>query len=188
MVALVTLGLLGGSSDGRLSVLADLESDDVVTRRAAMARIIKSRDVSHDDIKAIAEKYIAQHTKGGTVRDALHLLGKLQAREQIPYLVSRLHVRVFEEDKSRPPSIETTYPAAGALIDIGLPSLKPVIARIRHETAEDALLAGAGVLRGVLGRAGALKRVETEMKSAGGDELKALQKAHELLKSYFMLQ
>ncbi len=169
-------------------MLADLESDDVHKRHAAMELILQKRDVSHNDIKAIAEKYIAQNRKGGTVRDALRLLGKLQAREQIPYLISRLNYRVFEGDKSRPPAIETTFPAAGALIDLGLPAIKPVLERLRHESDQDALLAGAGVLRGVLGSRGALKRVDAEMKNANAKEMKPLAQVRDLLKSHYMLQ
>jgi hypothetical protein len=187
-LAVIFLEILGGKEGKGCDMLSQLESDNVHARHASMNHIIRNRDVSHEDIKAIAEKYIKQKRKGGTVRDALHLLGKLQAREQIPYLVSRLEYRVFEDDRSRPPAIETTFPAAGALIDIGLPAIKPVLERLRHENNPDALLAGAGVLRGVLGKSGALKRVETEMKGASGSELEALKSVHELLDTHFMLQ
>ena len=187
-LALIALVSLSAGSNVRWNMLADLESDNVNTRHAAMKSIIATRHVSHDDIKAIAEKYIAQNRKGGTARDALRLLGKLQARDQIPYLVSRLNYRVFEGDRSRPPAIETTFPAAGALIDIGLPAIKPVLERLRHETDEEALLAGAGVLRGILGRAGALKRVDEEMKNASPAEVKSLTQVSDLIKNHFMLQ
>ena len=170
-------------------MVVDLESDDPHKRRAAAGSIIKHRNVSHDEIKAIADKYIAEQRKGGTVRDSLRLLGKLQAREQIPYLlVSLLPYRVFEDDADRPPAIETTFPAAGALIDIGLPAIKPVLQRLRQENDPDALLAGAGVLRGILGRAGALKRVDEEMKNASPEEVKSLTQVSDLIKNHFMLQ
>jgi hypothetical protein len=167
-------------------MLADLESDDIDKRRAAMDHILRHRDVSHDEIKAFAEKYIGQERKGGTVRDALHLLGKLHAVRHIPYLVSRLGYRVFE--MTSPPSIENTYPAAGALIYIGLPSIKPVIGRLRSEKDEDTLIAGAGVLRFVLGRKGALKRIADEIKTAAASEQAPLTRVKELLTDYFMLQ
>jgi hypothetical protein len=153
-----------------------------------MERVLRDRDVSHEDVKAIAEKYIAEGRKGGTVRDALHLLGKLQARDQIPYLVSRLGYRVFEMDQARPPAIETTFPAAGALIDIGLPAVRPVLERLRGETSEDVLLAGAGVLRGILGKKGAIARVEAEKKTATGDAARSLDQVRELLETHYMLQ
>lgn len=168
--------------------MLDLESDDQETRRVAMENVIRRRDVSHEDIKAIAERYIAEGRKGGTVRDALHLLGKLQARDQIPYLVSRLDYKVFEMDRGRPPSIENMFPAAGALIDIGLPAIRPVLDRLRGETSEDALLAGAGVLQGVLGKKDAIARVEAEKKTATGDAVTALDRVRELLQTHYMLQ
>jgi hypothetical protein len=166
----------------------DLESDDPETRRVAMERVLRDRDVSHEDIKAIAEQYIAEGRKGGTVRDALHLLGKLQARDQIPYLVSRLDLSVFEMDSAALPSIEITFPAAGALIYIGLPAIRPVLERLRGETSEGALLAGAGVLRGVLGKKGAIARVEAEKKTSTGDAVTALDRVRELLETHYMLQ
>jgi hypothetical protein len=187
-LALTAFVVLGVAQKGRWSVVVDLESDDPHKRRAAVESIIKHRNVPHDKIKAIADEYIAKKSKGGTVRDALRLLGKLQAREQIPYLVSLLPYRVYEDDADRPPSIETTFPAAGALIDIGLPAIKPVLERLRHETDEEALLAGAGVLRGILGRKGALKRVDEEMKNASPEEVKSLTQVSDLIKNHFMLQ
>jgi hypothetical protein len=169
-------------------MLADLESDYVATRRRAIEELLKNRRaVDHSAIKAIADKYIAENRKRGTVRDALRLLGKLQAREYIPYLVSLLPFRVYEDDSSRPPEIATRFPAAGALIDIGLPSIRPVIDRLRRESDSDALLAGTGVLRKVLGREGAFKCVRAEMKTAGPDEIQSLTKAEELLKSHYLL-
>jgi hypothetical protein len=169
-------------------MLADLESDDVATRHRAMEQLLKERgEVDHSAIRAIADKYIAAGRKKGTVRDALRLLGKLQAREYIPYLVSLLPFRVYEDDLSRPPEIATTFPAAGALIDLGLPSIRPVLERLRHEIDPDALLAGAGVLRKVLGREGAFKRIRAEIKTARRDEIHSLTKVGELLKNHFML-
>jgi hypothetical protein len=164
-----------------------LESDDAAIRRNTVEKVLRNRDMSHDDIKAIAEKYIARGKKGGTVRDCLRLLGKLQARDQIPYLVSRLEYRVFEMERLSPPTIATTFPAAGALIDIGLPAVRPVLGRLRGETAVGALLAGAGVLRGVLGKKGAIARIEAEKKIAIGAEVESLDRVLDLLTKHFML-
>jgi hypothetical protein len=169
-------------------MLADLESDYVATRHRAMEELLKNRRaVDRNAIKAIADKYIAANRKRGTVRDALRLLGKLQAREYIPYLVSLLPFRVYDDDSSAPPDLATTFPAAGALIDIGLPSIRPVLDRLRHERDRDALIAGAGVLRFVLGREGALKCVQAEMKTASTDEIQCLTQVNELLKSHYLL-
>jgi hypothetical protein len=169
-------------------MLADLESDDPVKRRAAMEHILRHRDVAHQDIKAIAGKYIAEDRKGGTVRDALHLLGKLHATEQIPYLVSLLNYVVSEFELTAPPTIQGVYPAAGALIYIGLPSIKPVLVRLRSEVDDNGFAAGAGVLRFVLGRSGALKRIAEEIRGASPEERLALTRVQELLTNYFMLQ
>jgi hypothetical protein len=169
-------------------MLSDLESDDPGKRRAAIEHILRHRDIAHDDIKSIAEKYIAQNRKGGTVRDALHLLGKLHARELIPYLVSRLNYAVSEQEVTAPPGIHTVYPAAGALIYIGLPSIKPVLARLRTGGDSDALIAGAGVLRFILGKNGALKRIAEEMSTATAEERTELGQVKEYLTNYFMLQ
>jgi hypothetical protein len=184
--------LLGAAAavmaNGGRTMLADLESDDVAIRHRAIEQVLAVKGVvDHRAIKAIADKYIAEGRKKGTVRDALRLLGKLQAREYIPYLVSLLPLRVHEDDSSRPPEIATTFPAAGALIDLGLPSIRPVLERLQHESDPDALLAGAGVLRKVLGRDGALKFIRAEMKTAPRDETPSLTKVQELLKTHYML-
>jgi hypothetical protein len=164
-----------------------LESDDEETRRVAAGDILRNRNVSHDDIKAIAEKYIIQGRKAGTVRDCLSLLGKLQARDQIPYLVSRLQYRDFETDRTRLPVIKTMFPAAGALIDIGLPAVRPVLDRLRGETSDDVLIAGAGVLSAILGKKGAIARIKAEKQTATGAEVQSLERALDLFKTHYML-
>jgi hypothetical protein len=167
--------------------LEALASDDAGTRRLATENILRHRDVPYEDIQAIAEKYIVQGRKGGTVHDCLRLLGKLQARDQSPYLVSRLEYRFFELTRLRPAPIETTFPAAGALIDIGLPAVRPVLGRLRGETSEEALLAGAGVLRGVLGKKGAIARIVAEKQTAIGTEVESLDQVLDLFTTHFML-
>lgn len=169
-------------------MLLDLESDQPEKRRSAVEHILKHRDASHSDIRAVAEKYIAQGRKGGTVRDALLLLGRLRAVDQIPYLVSRLNYVTPTLDVTAPPSIHALYPAAGALIYIGLQSIKPVITRLRAEADENALIAGAGVLRFVLGKKGAIGRIADELKTASPAERQSLEKVQQLLADYFMLQ
>lgn len=170
-----------------MTELESLESDDADTRRTAARNILRNRNVSHDDIKAIAEKYITQGRGGGTVRDCLRLLGKLQARDQIPYLVSRLEYRDFETVCTRLPTIESMFPAAGALIDIGLPAVRPVLDRLRGETSDDALLAGAGVLSGILGKKGAIARIKAEKQTATGAEVQSLDRALDLFNTHYML-
>ncbi|MFZ0718910.1 hypothetical protein [Mycobacterium sp.] len=167
--------------------LEALASDDAGTRRLAAENIHRNRDVPYEDIQAIAEKYIIQGRKGGTVHDCLRLLGKLQARDQCPYLVSRLEYRFFELARLRPPPIETTFPAVGALIDIGLPAVRPVLDRLRGETLDEALLAGAGVLSGILGKKGAVGRVEAEKKTATRAEAESLDRVRDLLTTHYML-
>jgi hypothetical protein len=167
--------------------LEALESDDAATRRLAAENIHRNRDVAYEDIQAIAEKYIIQGRKGGTIHDCLRLLGKLQARDQCPYLVSRLEYRFFELTRLRPPAIETTFPAASALTDIGLPAVRPVLGRLRGETSEEVLLAGAGVLRGILGKKGAVARIVAEKQTATGAELESLDQVLDLFTTHFML-
>jgi hypothetical protein len=165
-----------------LAVLQDLESETTDTRNAAMEHVLKNRDVPHDAIKAIVEKYRPEGFSAARARDALWLLGRLQAREQIPYLVSLLDYSPPHVFRLQEWTFAETLPAAAALIYIGLPSIKPVIERLRHEHDEKALVAGAGVLRYVLGRKVALERIEKERKSADLTTRQAFDKIDEFIK------
>ncbi len=172
-------------------LLLDLESADDGVRHAAVEHILHSRNVEHRYIQALAERHV-QGGKGYVARDALGLLGRLQARDQIPYLVSRIDyvVPVVGISMEQLPSIERTFPAAGALIDLGLPAIKPVLERLSQVDDDDeVLIAGAGVLSGVLGRAAAIKRLRRERDLARDTKARdAFDRALDLFESEFVLQ
>ncbi len=188
-ILIVTTGAHCAPVGDRTHVLQDLESNEPDVRTAAAEHILRYRDVDHAAIKDVAERHM-QSGVGAVSRDALRLLGKLGAREEVPYLVSRLDYAISGVlSDNRLPSIATTFPAAGALIDIGLPSIKPVLSRLAGEKSQDALLAGAGVLRHVLGRAAAIKRFRAELDAASTPEAKdAFRRILGLFDREFLLQ
>src|SRR5262249_43249154 len=129
----------------------DLESDSVELRKAAVERVLREKSLSVKEVRSIAEKHVAGLHKHGTAKDAILLLVKLRAVDEIPWLVSQLTFEVFYKETKRPQPPEDVFPAAQALIDIGQPSIQPVLDRVKGSGDHKIYLAAATVLRGVLG-------------------------------------
>jgi hypothetical protein len=108
----------------------------VVAIQEAMATI---RDLDKDE------------TRRGTVRDSILLLGKLRATEAVPLLVEHLNYGVFYKESKRLQTPEDYYPAGQALIDIGIPSLDPVVTAMT--ATDDATMhqLGARIIVKILG-------------------------------------
>src|SRR5215831_2643361 len=115
-----------------MQAISDLESDSPDARRAAKERILSARDVPHDDIRALAEKYMSGPKKG-TAKDAILLLGKLNSTSSIDWLLDHLTFEVFYKETKRPQPPADRFPAVEALIDIGLPAIDPLLARAATE-------------------------------------------------------
>jgi hypothetical protein len=138
-----------------------LDSESPHDRHAAVQAILKARNVSHDQIRAIADKYISTGTRAGTVKDVMIVLGRLRAVDQIPWLVDHLTFEAFYKDLKRFQTTEDLYPAVRALIEMGPKAIDPVLQRLATDAAPATQVAGAAVLRGVLGRAEAAERLKS---------------------------
>ena len=147
-------------SNAMADQLAD-ESESV--RKGAAAEILKSRQAEIQRLITIVERGVANDRKAA-VRDGMLLLGQLRAVEAVPMLVQRLTFQV-PYLATRPQPIEDLCPAVQALIDIGSPSLRPVLERIEGEDGDILQRAGAAVFRGVLGETWAMTQLESRIRS-----------------------
>jgi HEAT repeat protein len=149
----------------RREVIRELESDLPEIREAAKGQILAKRDVSQEDLRALAERHIGGPKKG-TAKDAILLLGKLNAVQSIDWLVAHLDFEVFYKETKRTQLPSDRFPAAQALIDIGLPTIAPVLARVKVDDHPDVQVAAAAVLIGVLSARGAVRRLTGEIEAA----------------------
>jgi hypothetical protein len=147
-------------------MLTELDSEDVATRQAAMAAILKARQEGDNEIATLLEQRVQAPDRQGTVKDCMLLLGRLHATVHVPLLVNHLTFEAFYKNTKRPQTLEDLHPAIPALIDMGSPSIQPVLDRVEAEDGEILQRAGAAVLRGVLGKRRAILIVEDEQKRA----------------------
>ena len=131
--------------------MTQLDSESPEVRARATAEILKRRDVEIDALMQLLERKLAGDDRQGTVKDVMLLLGKLRAVRAVPLLVRNLTYEAFYKNTKRPQITQDLYPAVNALIDIGEPSLNPVLERVRNEDDPTVARTGAAVIRGILG-------------------------------------
>ncbi len=155
-------GLIGAtwgpqaSQDERYKLIEGLESESPEVRANASAKVLARRQPEDiPEIVKIVEKYLGSDDRQGTVKDNMLLLGKLQAVDAIPLLVRNLTYQAYYKNTKRPQPPADLFPAVQALIDIGRPSVRPVLGRLAAEDGENLAIAGATVLSRILGLPGA---------------------------------
>lgn len=155
-------------------MFAKLESESPEIRAAANLELLANpRPEDIPEIIGIVEKYLPDAARQGTVKDNMLLLGKLKSVAAIPLLVRNLTYEAFYKNTKRPQPPEDLFPAVQALIDIGQPSVRPLLERLAAEDGEKLALAGATVIRGVLGREAARQLLSKEIEAATGDATKS---------------
>lgn len=173
-------GLIGAtwgaqaSRDERYKLIAGLESESPEVRATAGAEVLARKqpgDIA--EIMRVVEKYLSSDDRQGTVKDNMLLLGKLHAVDAIPLLVRNLTFEAFYKNTKRPQPPADLFPAVQALIDIGQPSVRPVLARLAAEDGEKLGIAGATVLRRILGLRDARALLSGEIAAAKGERSQA---------------
>jgi len=154
-----------------MAINKDLESDSPEVRRRAVRTLLAHRNVSHAQLRALADKHV-KSGKHGTAKDVILLLGKLNSIESIDWLIDHIDFDVFYKETKRTQSIEDLYPAVQALIDIGLPSLGPLIERAKTDKRKELPMAAAAVLIGVLSARGAIRRLSALIAAASTQRIK----------------
>jgi HEAT repeat protein len=147
-------------------LLAALESHRPDERRRAVRAILKSRTVPHDELRALAEKHMGSARMHETVHDAIVLLGRLRAMDQLPWLVDHLTYTSAGDPEDRNVSVRRYCPAVAALIEIGAPSIKPVLQRVGSHGDLATRFAARCVLVHVLGRKESITRLRRELSAA----------------------
>ena len=142
--------------------MMELDSESPEIRARVSAEILKRRDADIDALMQLLESKLAGADRQGTVKDVMLLLGKLRAVQAVPLLVRNLTYEAFYKNTKRPQTTGDLYPAVNALIDIGSPSLHPVLERLRSEDDPIVTRTGAVVIRGVLGERLASAMVKEE--------------------------
>jgi len=153
------------------SLEARLSSEDPRERAVGARSALEKRAASVRAAMAVVKRFAPDPERGGTARDAMRLLGEMRAAEAIPVLVEHMTVSVFYKSSKRPQVPDDAYPAVGALVDIGLPSIEPVVAKAVGSDDPKVTRCAGVVVRLALGDAIARAYVKMRI-DAEGDKIK----------------
>ncbi len=134
-------------------------------------------------IMSSLEKGKAPDPKYLAAASAMKILGELRAARSVPLLVDHLRFSITRGPVSPRPPVLKDFPAAEALVKIGLPSVQRVLDQYKirgHEVGFRFLT--ARIIRDVLGKDLAKRYLENSL-AAEGDLVKK-DRLKELLKSY----
>jgi hypothetical protein len=150
-------------------------NDRLAARRAIMAR--------RKELIAWLEgtiRELAATEKKATVRTAMQVLGDLRSVESVPLLADHLSFHVVESLITRIPTFADGRPAAGALIEIGLPSVGPVLDKATSSDDEKVHKIAAVVVCQIQGRKWGTvtidERIERETDSRAKQRLSQVRK------------
>ena len=146
-----SLGVAGQGQDAAESTGA-LSSPDRYVREACARGILRRREQEIASVEGVLKDALRDETRKGTARTAIVLLGNLRADRSVPLLVENLDLEVYYLEANRPQPPEDLYPCMGALIQIGMPSLAPVVARATSSDDKMVCRCAAWVVKGVLGK------------------------------------
>jgi len=176
-----SLGLVAAGTvrNFTMSDITKLESEDRRTREAAARELLQERGQLIKELQRIVKHYISDPQRKGTTKTAIILLGNLRAVECVPLLAENLTFFVFYKDVKRPQTIEDRFPCVGALIEIGIPCLDPVLETVQNSDDETVIRSGAYVVSRIVGPELALalihKRMEGEKDASRQKRLSRMQ-------------
>jgi len=155
-----------------------LQSPDVMQRDSAVTFLSRSQEDEEDKVQAIAEMFLKRSAQrrakdqnssvdkmidqlgnpdDQAAKDAVVLLGEFRSVRSIPFLIDHLTLTVYEKHLQTPLNL---FPCAGALIDIGSPSLDPLLARVAQTDDPETARLVAYVFVEVLGNPVAVDFIE----------------------------
>jgi len=184
VVVMCSIFLVSFASDdasGNLpSTLWQIKSDQPEVREAAVAAIVNFRNQAIEEAEMIIRGFDGQDANRKIVKDAILLLGRLECQHSIPLLADRLTFFViivenvtFAKVRAgyRGPALESVYPCVQALIDIGLPSIDPLVEKVKSDDDKTVILCAGKVIETVLGKDSAVEYLMWKM-SKEDDEVK----------------
>jgi len=129
-------------------LLSQLQSDDKSVRDLAKHNIIIQRQQSIQSLQRIITDQSTRGDKQETVSIAISLLGELRADEAVQLLVDQL---TFQHFRKHLQSDEDLYPSVGALINIGLQSIQPLLHKVENTDDKTIHILSGYVIYKVLG-------------------------------------
>ena len=175
LIIAVNLLNADGERAGTLDSMTKLRSANKAERFEAALSLLRERRKTVEELQKIITENIkaAENTndenikqvRWETARTSIWSLGKMRAVEAVPLLVENLTFLVLDPLRGGQP-IEEKLPSVGALIEIGTPSLEPVLQRVEGLDVQDRRVTeyvarcAATVIRGVLDRKVAIAYVE----------------------------
>jgi len=166
----------GGWSDLHPSeILEKLSSSDANQRAETAQRIRARRFQTVSALYQVATRALRDPSQELSAKTAMLLLGELGGKEAIPLLLDNIKFTVRAPASGLRGGYFRTMPAVDALIDIGLPSLDPLVKRVADSddevTRERAAIVVAQVLGADLGLLFVRDRQQREANQAKRDRL-----------------
>lgn len=169
------------SAFDRLKAIQNIQSNDLALQEEGARQILENRQGIISALLTLIEQTPKKikGSKRNNVLHAMNTLGQMRATEAVELLVDYM-------DFPRPskgltadsiPLPDKLYPAVGALIRIGRPSIPPILGALENGRGEERvflLLARWTVYRIEGGRAEAIFRLESELEKAKSSERKAV--------------
>lgn len=142
---------LGRSEDATLQALRKLVSSDGNERNQGVWAVRSDRRRTVRELHRIVVCHAGQFEKQESVNMAIRLLGELREKDAVPMLVDKLDFTCrLPVGVSALPAFPT-LPSVAALIDIGLPSLDPLVKRASERDDQVIVERSAIVIDQVLG-------------------------------------
>ncbi|HPA46721.1 MAG TPA: hypothetical protein PK395_13225 [bacterium] len=171
LVAFISSFSVGESLENRDNVLERLRSENPKERENATVMIVAARDEAIKQAEKIITESADIESQKGMVKTSILLLGKLQSQHSVSLLVNRLTFALFSMSVKRVQTFEDAYPCVQALIDIGLPSIDPLVEKVKNDDDEKVVRCAGKVIKTVLGKDAAIEYLTQKM-SKEGEEVK----------------
>lgn len=176
----VAMPVQRASALDQLKAIQNIESNDLEYQEEGARQILENRQIIISSLMKIIEQ-APKEIEGperSRVLHAINALGQMRAIEAVGLLVARMDLprRTGQLTVDLIPLLTEMYPAVGALISIGRPSISPILEAIENGRGEEKvflLLARWIIYRIEGGRDEAIFRLESELGKTKSSERKA---------------
>jgi len=179
LICLTVLGM-GSQRDELLPAAKGLLSETKADRLATAKAILDERRRLVEALLSIASKEEPKAELHSPKAVAIELLGQMRAEEAVDFLL--LNITYQAPYINWELQLAAGYPCVNALENIGLPSVKGVLARLEQPATEKELDLFAKVIKLVDGDDIAAMRVEMAAKTATGKKKENLRELLKILK------
>ncbi len=103
------------------------------------------------ELLILLTELVVDDSRRGTATDLVRLLGAMRAIEAVPLLVDNVELEFFYKSTKRPQIFGDRFPCAAALAQIGVPSLEPLVLRVKSSDDVAVWRSAGFVFNAVLG-------------------------------------